>query len=150
MVWKHARAILYSIFWLIVSGVATLLGLAPETLITRMLGPEQTAMFVKIMTNIDTESMRWAFVILGNCATAMAILWLVSIPQWRLGQQIKDNKLEYSEKLKWAEDELKAVKAALAVVRKNSKKQEQTAKRLNAMTRNALQKWRAQRLDDIK
>ena len=146
MMWKYVRAILYSIFWLIVAGVANLLGLAPEMVIAHILGPEDTARIINSMIEFNADILRWAFVIVGNAAVAMALLWLVQIPLWRLERRIKAS----DDKYEWASNEVKAVRAELAAARKDSRRRELTARRLHAMTRKALQKWRAQILDDIK
>lgn len=151
MGWKTARTILYSLFCLIFSGFANLLGLGPEDVIARILGPEATASFVNYMVDIDANSARWLFVIVGNLATAMAFLFLFRIPQWKLEKELA----ELNEERKAQKASLSALNTKTDLILKSTpialkaaREKELNAIRLHERTRKKLEKWRRDKVPE--
>ena len=141
MAWKTARDLLLAIIGYVISGGLSFLGLAPKDLIARVWGAEVTVSFIKTMVDLDSNTLRWMFVIFSQCTLALAVVFSMLIPL-RKGFTLA---AKVQKKLDVISEELIVVKRLSAASIEAANKKELNAIRLLERVQNALKKWRRQK-----
>lgn len=135
---KTLRMAAWGLWWWLISGVTAVLGLAPEDIITNLLGANTVNYFAKEVFDMSSETARWIFVIFSYLSFAAGATVLMGIPLHRakkrsdsLDRQIKT----FMEMLEARNAEVIEIKQAMHQLSNRIERKERTIRKLHDKTR---------------
>jgi hypothetical protein len=149
---RIAVRVVFGALTMLLSGILTIVGLAPENIVDRFIGKERVVFWLQALLGASPETWRWSCVISGDLLFGLAVLIWIGIPlillrakMERENAEMENKHAELRAKLEASDAQMNREHSMLHDDFIKAERSERTARRLHQRTRQMLEEMRRMR-----